>query len=679
MTPTDLYKDPSLIDWANPIVADFETYYDKEYSLKKVTTEKYIRCDKFECIGLAIKNGSEPTEFYPREHGVEVLKAMCSKHPNRPVVFQNSTFDAGILAFRYGIHPNFTVDTVVMAKLSGFDRAAGGSSLAKMSALMEKLGIYTAVKGTAVHDMLGVHADDMTSQQWQAYGDYCKLDVDLTYALYMYLLDKVPVSELIMADITTKMWTQSKFVIDEDLLIKYREQLQNSKQERLSNLARELGLRDTNELLTTLRSSSKFTQVLSKYVEVPMKWSEKKNEYVPALAKTDKKFLELLEHENPKVSLLVETKLGVSSSLAETRATNFLDVASRGVFPVALRYASAHTGRYGGGDGSTAKGGTNVQNLPKRTGDLTLRRSLKAADGHVVLACDASQVELRLNALLAGQDDLVDIFLSGRDPYVDMATTIFNKSYDEIYHEAKVVGSKEGKRMRNIGKEVCLACGYGMSVNTFRSRMQLTGQYEAANMADELVPAFRNKNAKIPHFWRTCGQALEVMLMGGSMSFGGPNNDLFVADGSTVFHGVRIPTIRLPNGQYIFYQNLRKEVGDDGRINFVYDQFKGNSFVPTRLWGSMVDENICQAISFVVLKWQAIEMAKNGLLVGLNVHDEWVAVVPRSEAEKACVVMYTSMKSVPDYIPQGLLDCELDIGVNYADLTTLDMASVMEA
>ena len=469
MTPQDLYNDPSKIAWHEPIVIDFETYYDKDYAVRKVTTEKYIRCEQFECIGVSVKHGARPTDFFPRETGIDYIRRLVAANPASPVVVHNCKFDLGILAFRYGIHPNFTVDTSIMAKLCGLDRVAGGVSLAKITSFLATRGVLPTVKGTEVHNMVGVHADDMTYEQWQAYGDYCTLDVDLAYGSYMHMLDKVPTSELIMADITTKMWTQSKFHIDVPLLTSYLQKLKNEKQARLESLAKELGLADVTALLSTLRSSAKFAQLLSRYTEVPTKWSEKKNMYVPAFAKTDKEFLQLLEHENPTVSLLVETKLGVSSSMNETRTSNFLDIASRGHFPVPLRYASAHTGRYGGGDSGTAKGGTNVQNLPKRTGDLTLRRALTASEDHVVIASDSTQVELRVNTLMANQQDLLDVFASGKDPYVDMATVIFNKSYDEIYHEAKVVGSKDGKRMRNLGKETSLACiGHGTEVLCLR-------------------------------------------------------------------------------------------------------------------------------------------------------------------------------------------------------------------
>ena len=350
MNHISLYKDPSNIDWKTPVVIDFETYYDKEYSLSKITTEKYIRCDKFECIGVAVKIGNNPTHFHKDETGIEIIRhILTTTYPNSPVIAQNSAFDMGILAFRYGIHPNFMVDTMVMAKLSGFDRVAGGTSLAKMSAQLEKMGIFNQVKGNEVHNMLGVHAADMTQQQWQAYGDYCKLDVDLTHALYMYMIDKVPTQELIMADITTKMYTQPMFEIDIPLLEDYAVKLESQKQEMLGKINTDLGFENTEELHKHLRSSKKFVALLERLgVAVPMKWSDKQEKMIPAVSKTDTEFLELLEHDNELVRTLVETKLGTMSSMEQTRTATFLDIASRGLMPIPLRYASAHTGRYGG-------------------------------------------------------------------------------------------------------------------------------------------------------------------------------------------------------------------------------------------------------------------------------------------------------------------------------------------
>ena len=670
-----LYKNPSLIDWKTPVVIDFETYYDKEYSLSKITMEKYIRCDKFECIGVAVKIGNMPTHFYKGETGIKIIRRIVTTtYPNSPVVFQNAPFDAGILAFRYGIHPNFIVDTMILAKLSGFDRVAGGTSLAKLSAQLEEMGILSQVKGNEVHNMSGVHASDMTPRQWQAYGDYCELDVDLTHALYTYLIDKVPTSELIMSDITTKMFTKPMIDLDVPLLQNYAVRLENEREQMLSRISGDLGFDNTDELLKNLRSSKKFVTLLTRLgVKVPMKWSEKQEKMIPAVSKTDLEFLELLEHDNELVRTLVETKLGTASSMEQTRTATFLAIASRGLMPLPLRYSGTHTHRFSGMDS------LNVQNLAKRTKDPVLRRSMRAMDGHIVLASDSSSIEARLLAMVANQQDLVDTFIQGRDVYIEMATKIYNKSYDEIYEVAKRNPTKEGKTMRNMGKSCILGMGFSMSAQKFSDTNKQQGVDTPLEQAQDLVNIYRSSYPMIPTFWRECNRVLDVLYAGGSCWFGGPNNNLFYADGSSEFHGMRIPSIRLPNGTYLFYQNLRKEVKDNGQVSYVYDQFKGRNWLPKFVFGGSLTENLVQALAFVILKYQAIEIAKTGLPINLNVHDEWVSVVPRDQASQAVVVHYTAMKSVPDYIPQGLLDCEVDIGLNYADLKTIDVGKFVGA
>lgn len=336
------------IDWRTPITIDFETYYDKEWTLKKITTEKYIRGEKFECIGLSIKIGGMPTHFHRRENWIGFIKAILEKYPNSPFVCHNASFDMGILGLRYGIHPRFTVDTAVMAKLCGLDRVAGGSSLAKLTEFLCSKGILPTVKGTEVHNMQGVHADDMTEQQWKDYAEYCKLDTDLCYQLYMYMLNLVPLSELVMSHITTEMWTKPVVQLDVPLLESYADRLAAERERMLKGIAGKIGL-STDEMLEHLRSAPKFKVILESLgVKVPMKHSQKLNKLIPALSKTDQEFLALQEHPNKLVSTLVSTKLGAMSSMEQTRTATFLDIAQRGLMPIPLRYAAAHTGRYGG-------------------------------------------------------------------------------------------------------------------------------------------------------------------------------------------------------------------------------------------------------------------------------------------------------------------------------------------
>lgn len=216
-------------------------------------------------------------------------------------------------------------------------------------------------------------------------------------------------------------------------------------------------------------------------------------------------------------------------------------------------------------------------------------------------------------------------------------------------------------------------CGYQMGGDAFSEQLRQAGLEEVMDMAGMIVKTYRAKNPNIQQLWYKCQDVLEVLIAGQTMSFGGENDDLFYADGSTEFWGEIIPSIKLPNGTYVIYRNLRKEADPESftGYSYKYDQFKHGKFIPNYIYGGKVTENLVQALAFAVLKHQAILIDTAGVPVNLNVHDEWVSVVPKSQAKEAIRVHAHAMRSVPDYIPQGLLDCEVDIGANYMDTQTL--------
>ena len=51
----------------NLITLDFETYYDKAFSLSKMTTEAYIRDPRFEVIGVAVRVNGLRLIYAPRK------------------------------------------------------------------------------------------------------------------------------------------------------------------------------------------------------------------------------------------------------------------------------------------------------------------------------------------------------------------------------------------------------------------------------------------------------------------------------------------------------------------------------------------------------------------------------------------------------------------------------------
>jgi hypothetical protein len=87
------------------IVIDFETFYDQDFSLSKITTEEYVRSDKFEVIGLAVKVNNNPTEWASGTHEQIDEWLQTFNWADAMVVCHNTMFDGAILAWRFGINP----------------------------------------------------------------------------------------------------------------------------------------------------------------------------------------------------------------------------------------------------------------------------------------------------------------------------------------------------------------------------------------------------------------------------------------------------------------------------------------------------------------------------------------------------------------------------------------------
>ena len=52
----------------NILTIDFETYYAVDFSLTKLTTEEYVRDDRFEVIGVAVQVDLNEPEWFSGTH-----------------------------------------------------------------------------------------------------------------------------------------------------------------------------------------------------------------------------------------------------------------------------------------------------------------------------------------------------------------------------------------------------------------------------------------------------------------------------------------------------------------------------------------------------------------------------------------------------------------------------------
>lgn len=421
------------------VVLDFETYYDKEFSLSKMTTEAYIRDDRFEVIGVGVKVDDHPTDWFSgtMEETAQWLKAI--PWDDTYLVCHHTAFDGAILKWRFGIEPKYYFDTLSMAR--PITQLTVGGSLAKL-ATHYNIG----KKGTEVVNALGKRRADFTHNDLWQYGEYCRNDVELCRQLFDILKPGVPAKELYIIDLMLRMFIDPVLELSTETLEQHLVKVQDRKARLMDKLLelhesittdmveRRLDGETKDEIVRSmLMSNPQFAEVLKKLgVEPPTKISLRTNKETYAFGKTDVEFKKLLEHEDERVQAVVAARLGIKSTLEETRTQAFIGISQRGTLPILLNYYGAHTGRASGGDK------INLQNLP-RGGEL--RQSIQAPEGHQLVACDSSQIEARVVAWLADETDLVEGFRNNVDIYSNFATDVYNRPINRKRKE--IVGGKE--------------------------------------------------------------------------------------------------------------------------------------------------------------------------------------------------------------------------------------------
>jgi len=620
----------------NLITLDFETFYEQGFSLSNLTTEEYIRDERFQVIGVGVKIDDQETEWITGTHNHIKTKLMEIDWNEAILLCHNTQFDGAILSFIFNIVPAIYLDTLGMARAKhGVD--VGGS----LAFLVEYYQLGR--KGTEVIDAKGKRLEDFELQDLKQYGEYCKNDVELTYKLYNVLAQGFPSNELKLIDITLRMYTQPTLQLDDALLSDRLEEVEAEKKEVLGALMQRLNCEDEECVRKKLASNKQFAELLTELnIPVPMKVSPTTGKDTFALAKNDEGFIALTEDEDPFIQELCAVRLGTKSTIEESRIKRFLDIGSRnkGLLPIPLKYYGAHTGRWAGADK------VNFQNLPSRDKKKkALKNAVEAPQGHQVINCDSSQIEARILVWLAGQDDIVQLYKDERDVYCEFASTVYNRTI-----------TKADSVERFVGKTCTLGLGYG----TGWSKLQhtLKTQPPGADLPDEdcqnLVKVYRRVNDKVIKLWADCDRALADMA----------NWDETMEPYYLGNHDCLLVTkegIKLPNELYIHYPELKKEK-IDGKDKFMYKSRKGY----ISLWGGSVVENVVQALARIVVGEQMIKINEHYKPV-LTVHDAIVCVVKKDDIDNAMKIITGIMSTPPSWGLDLPIACEAKYGKSYGD------------
>jgi len=603
----------------NLITLDFETYYDKDFSLRKITTEAYVRHPMFEVIGVGIKLNNQETEWASgtRKQVTEYL----SKFPwdDSMVVAHNAMFDGAILNWHYGISPKVYMDTLCISRA-----VHGVETSSSLKALSERYGI--GEKGDEVLNTLGKRRIQFTDDELSKFGDYCVNDVDLTFELFKIMAKDFPRKEMKLIDLTLRMFVEP--ILDLDLAaLEYHLTETRSRKDAL--------LTSANVDKADLMSNPKFAELLLHLgVSPPKKLSATTGKETFAFAKSDEGFKALESHEDERVQQLVAARLGNKSTLEETRTQRFIDIAKRGLLPVPVRYYAAHTGRWGGDDK------INLQNLPSRgVNGKKLKQSIIAPEGYTLIDADSAQIEARVLAWLAEQDDLTQAFTAGEDVYVKMASRIYGVPEEDVT-----------KDQRFVGKTTILGAGYGMGAVKFQAQLKTFDSDIELAEARRVINIYREANWKINELWRDAQRMLTGLSNRENIQFG-LDGVIQVVDGAML----------LPSGLKLRYDDLQFQTTDKG-VEFDYKTRRGR----TRIYGGKVIENVCQAIARCIIGEQMLNIAKKYRVV-LTVHDSIVCCVADAEVEEAQKYIEECMRWTPDWAKGLPINCESGTGKTYGD------------
>jgi len=606
------------------VTLDFETYYDKEFSLRKMQTDEYILDDRYQTIMVCVRMNGESKVFAGSE---ETIKAKLQGYCDWSTIgirCHNTLFDGFILSQRYGINPKRWLDTLSQARM--VYPWLPSHSLANIAKYM---GFED--KGSAVHNMVGKRLEDMTKPELIEYADYCRQDTLLCEQIGERLDQFTPELEAVLIDMTIRMFTEPTLVGGLDMMNKLYD----------DEIIRKQGLMALADLdKSEIMSNNKFAERLKVHgITPPTKISVKTGKEAYAFAKTDKEFVELQEHDDPNVAALVSARLGAKTTIAETRALRFINMTERGPLPVYLNFWGAKTtGRYSGGNK------VNWQNLPARGVSAGLRKALRSPEGHTVLVGDSSNIELRTVMALAGQDDAIVKLEGGADMYCDFATRLFNR---EI--------TKADKAERFLGKTAMLGLQYGAGAVRFQEMVRQASnnipgvEPITLDRSFEIVNLYREVHHDIVDLWKYCQKVVLPDIANGCSMIPVDRKGWFITqkggfgrpgEPGVVYHDLQY------DGEEWTYQMGRQRV---------------------RIYGPKVVENLCQHAAMKIVMWQTARI--NHLYpVRLSVHDEAVCVPRNDEVAAARLHMEESLRLTPKWCRGHIpVDCETEIGPSYGD------------
>lgn len=270
---------------------------------------------------------------------------------------------------------------------------------------------------------------------------------------------------------------------------------------------------------------------------------------------------------------------------------------------------------------------------PMSVAGAVVRSILTASEGKELIVGDLSAIEGRMLAWLAGEETELEVYRSGKDPYVASAAMILHKRYEDITPEER----------NKIGKVATLSAGYMGSAGAARkfggdapyrelwSAHGLTGEKLEEkideSIVNDIIRPWRQAHPKTVAFWYDIERACMAAVKEPGKIFTARSISYRVQD--------RFLKCRLPSGRLLYYydpeiMDVETSWGEmKEAVTYLAVDGMTKKWVRTNTYGGKSVENVTQAAARDIMVEGMLRIEAAGYPVIMTIHDEVASEVPR--------------------------------------------------
>ena len=668
---------------SKPVVdfcADYETYYDAEYSLSKITTLEYVRSPRFElhmmswkCPALGVHKPRRAIGDRMIQEVFDMLKGASQYVDFRLVGANSGTFDAFIADYHNGFRFMHHFDVSLMA------RWVLGNTLkdCKLETIATRLDIESSQElrkeafdalgmaddglgkkiSIALSAVKGLHIHEINPQLMVAYAAYCDLDVELTWGVYQELVKNSDPFAIYIQELYINAFLDFPVEIDTDLLSTLKDDYIEQRAEEVAAFGDCLDSGTSWEGLKSIRSKDKFAALLVSLgvpqESLPLK--QGKNGLIYAFSKSDMALDTLAAQYEAEDSLVPEAcrlRLEYNSSMAEGKMNKFLAAGLTGPWAFNVKPASApNTGRHSGGSSSGSSGHNLKRAKPtldtsckmgiRLREDVGLRDVISAKPGEELCVSDLAGIEMRVSLTFCKDFKYMEILRDPtRDVYCETATDIFERPV-----------TKKDKAERFVGKIAELALAYGTGWKKLHHTARLWGNPITVELAQLTHAMYRRSHPPVVDMWDMLEEIMFMLADGGK--FSQVLNPMYVDEAG----------IHSPNGFLLRYPGIRY---DRKSRRFTYYNAARRSVVSVHR--GLILENVSQNLATAV--FNDIHARAHARIVDqfptakfvTSVHDELLYASKEGDGASVLAIVLQEMEVPPVWWPELPIRGEGDFG-----------------